>query len=166
MNSPVILSFYSQLMNLLPSFCQTIEKSKENDFTRNRKLPLPRLLVTLLHLTAGGSRHDGVDIKLGDFFNLSRRDGLWPEVQTPHRSALTKARSKLGWEAFAGLLRKAVDLERIKYFRNATNIRGAACRSLLSTVPSTRYRQHLNSARHSTLIADWISRVKAIIRKP
>ena len=110
MNSPVILSFYSQLMSLLPSFCQTIEKSKENDFTRNRKLPLPRLLVTLLHLTAGGSRHDGVDIKLGDLFNLSRRDGLWPEAQTPHRSALTKARSKLGWEAFAGLLRKAVDL--------------------------------------------------------
>jgi hypothetical protein len=67
-------------------------------------------MVTLLHLTVGGSRHDGVDIKLGEFFNLSRRGGLWPQAQTPHRSALTKARAKLGWEAFAALLRQAVDL--------------------------------------------------------
>jgi hypothetical protein len=66
--------------------------------------------VTLLHLTAGGSRHDGVDIKLGDFFNLSRRGGLWPEAQTPHRSAFTKARNKLNWKAFTELFRQAVDL--------------------------------------------------------
>ncbi len=110
MNSPVILSFYNQLISLLPAFCQSLEKSKDAYFTRTRKLPLPRLITTILHLTAGGSRHDGVDIKLGDFFNLSRRGGLWPEAQTPHRSALTKARNKIGWEAFAALLRKAVDL--------------------------------------------------------
>lgn len=110
MNSPVILSFYSQLISLLPSFCQTVDKSKKEYFTRTRKLPLPRLIATLLHLTAGGSRHDGVDIKLGGLFNLSRRNGLWPKAQTPHRSALTKARSKLSWEAFAELLRKVVDL--------------------------------------------------------
>jgi hypothetical protein len=71
---------------------------------------LPRLIVTLLHLTASGSRFDGVDIKLSEFFNLSRRGGLWPEAQTPHRSALTKARSKLGWQSFAVLLRQAVEL--------------------------------------------------------
>jgi len=67
-------------------------------------------MATLLHLTAGGSRHDGVDIKLGDLFTLSQRAGLWPDTQAPHWSALSKARSKLSWEAFAGLLRKAVDL--------------------------------------------------------
>ncbi|MDP1666053.1 MAG: hypothetical protein Q8L79_13115 [Methylobacter sp.] len=66
--------------------------------------------MTLLHLTASGSHHEGVDIKLSGFFNLSRRGGLWPEAQTPHRSALTKARSKVSWETFAELLRKAVDL--------------------------------------------------------
>lgn len=110
MDSPVTLSFYTQLISLLPLFCQTVEKSKAEHFTRSRKLPLPRLIVTLLHLAAGGSRHDGVDIKLGDFLNLSRRGGLWPEAQTPHRSALAKARSKLRWETFAELLRKAVNL--------------------------------------------------------
>ena len=94
----------------MPAFCLTVEKSKPGHFTRTRKLPLPRLIVTLLHLTAGGSRHEGVDIKLGGFFNLSRRGGLWPQAQTPHRSALTKARNKLHWKAFAGLFRQAVDL--------------------------------------------------------
>jgi Transposase DDE domain len=71
---------------------------------------LPRLIVSLLHLVAGGANRDGVDIKLGDFFNLSRRGGLWPDAEVPDRSAVTKARSKLGWESFAALLRKAVDL--------------------------------------------------------
>lgn len=110
MNTPVIHSFYSQLIGLLPAFCQTVGKLKKEHFTRSRKLPLSRLIVTLLHLTASGSHHEGVDIKLSGFFNLSRRGGLWPEAQTPHRSALTKARSKVSWETFAELLRKAVDL--------------------------------------------------------
>jgi len=71
---------------------------------------LPRLIVSLLHLVAGGANRDGVDIKLGDFFSLSRRGGLWPDAEVPDRSAVTKARNKLGWESFAALLRKAVDL--------------------------------------------------------
>jgi hypothetical protein len=88
MNTPVIHSFYSQLIGLLPAFCQTVGKLKKEHFTRSRKLPLSRLIVTLLHLTASGSHHEGVDIKLSGFFNLSRRGGLWPEAQTSHRSAL------------------------------------------------------------------------------
>lgn len=71
---------------------------------------MPRLIVSLLHLVAGGSSRDGVDIKLGDFFNLSRRGGLWQDAEVPDRSAVTKARSKLGWESFAALLRQAVEL--------------------------------------------------------
>jgi len=71
---------------------------------------LPTLIVTLLHLAASGSRTDGVDIKLGEFFNLSRRSGLWPDAEIPHRSALTKARSKLSWQSFKELLRQAVNL--------------------------------------------------------
>lgn len=57
-----------------------------------------------------GSSRDGVDIKLGGFFNMSKRSGLWPDAEVPDRSAVTKARSKLRWESFAALLRKAVDL--------------------------------------------------------
>jgi hypothetical protein len=67
---PLLLSFYTQLISLLLSFCQTVEKSKAGHFTRNRKLPLPRLIVTLLQLTASGSRHDGVDLKNWERFSL------------------------------------------------------------------------------------------------
>ncbi len=114
---------------------------KAAHFTRDRKLPLPRLIVSILHLTAGGSRRDGVEIKLRDFFNLYRHGGLWPEVQALHRSALTKARSKLGWEAFAGLLQQAVDLaylyfpQRDEYTWNGLSV--YACDGSKYTLPAT-----------------------------
>ena len=48
--------------------------------------------------------------KLGEFFTLARRSGLWPEGQSPHRSALTKARAKMPWQAFETLLNQSVAL--------------------------------------------------------
>jgi DDE family transposase len=51
-----------------------------------------------------------VATKLGEFFTLARRSGLWPEGQSPHRSALTKARAKLPWQAFEALLTQSVAL--------------------------------------------------------
>jgi hypothetical protein len=87
-----------------------VDKRETGDFTRNRKLPLPKLIVLLLYLVAGGSGHDGVDIKLGEFFSISRRAGLWADAQAPHRSALSKARKKVCWETFEALLGKVVSL--------------------------------------------------------
>ena len=84
-------------------FCETLKKSKKKDFTRNRKLPLERLLATILHLCASSSK-DGMDIKLNEFFKQSRRSGLWENAVAPHRSALTKARKKLDWTVFEKLL--------------------------------------------------------------
>ncbi|HLA35902.1 MAG TPA: hypothetical protein VJ001_13655 [Rhodocyclaceae bacterium] len=110
MTTTAILNFYDKLVSLVPSFCQTVKKARDEDFTRDSKLPLPRLIATILNLVANGSRYDGVDIKLADFFGLSKRGGLWPEAQIPHRSALTKARSKLDWTAFVELLRRTIDL--------------------------------------------------------
>ena len=43
--------FY-KLSELLMDFCEMLKKSKKKDFTRNRKLPLERLLATILHLCA------------------------------------------------------------------------------------------------------------------
>ena len=110
MTTPAILDFYNKLVNLIPSFCKTVEKARDGDFTRNCKLTLPRLIATILNLVASGSRFDGIDIKLTSFFNLSKRGGLWPQAQTPQRSTLTKARSKLDWKVFVELLRKTIDL--------------------------------------------------------
>lgn len=105
----MLLDFYQQLTKLLVTFCQNLAKKKAGDFTKNRKLPLLHLILTLLFL-AGGSRFEGVDIKLSQFYKAMRQNGLWPQATSLHRSALTKARSKLDWSALADLLHKIVDL--------------------------------------------------------
>jgi hypothetical protein len=51
-----------------------------------------------------------VDGKSGAFFRHARRSGLWPEAEAVHRSAVTKARAKLPWTAFAHLHQQAVRL--------------------------------------------------------
>lgn len=105
----MLLDFYQQLTDLLPTFCQSIARKKAGDFTKTRKLPLLHLILTLLFLV-GGSRHDGVDIKLGQFYSTMRQSGLWPQAKTSHRSTLTKARGKLDWSVLADLFHKIVDL--------------------------------------------------------
>ena len=77
-----LLSKFSALITM---FCESLKKSKQKDFTRNRKLPLERLLATILHLCACSSK-DGVDIKLNEFFKQARRNELWENAATPHRS--------------------------------------------------------------------------------
>lgn len=52
----------------------------------------------------------GVDVKSGLFFRQSRQSGLWPDGEPVHRSALTKARRKIGWEVFRDILDRAVRL--------------------------------------------------------
>ena len=51
-----------------------------------------------------------MDGKSGAFFRHARRSGLWPEAEAVHRSAVTKARAKLPWNAFAQLHQEAVRL--------------------------------------------------------
>src|SRR2546427_12789141 len=74
-----------------------------------RNALLVRLIVVLLSLVGSG-RDKGVATKLDAFFTLARRSGLWPEGHSPHRSALTKARAKLPWQALGTLLRRSVAL--------------------------------------------------------
>jgi hypothetical protein len=118
--------FY-KLSELLMDFCETLKKSKKKDFTRNRKLPLERLLATILHLCASSSK-DGMDIKLNEFFKQSQRSGLWENAFAPHRSALTKARKKLDWTVFEKLLTEINTLaneffpKRSEYFWNDLSV--------------------------------------------
>lgn len=103
------LDFYERLLTLFVHFVQTITKKRSQDFSRRRKLPLGKLIVVLISLVASG-RDKGVATKLGEFFTLARRSGLWPEGQSPHRSALTKARAKIPWQAFETLFNQSVAL--------------------------------------------------------
>jgi hypothetical protein len=98
---------YERLVELLHRFVPQLSKHRAQDFSRHRKLPLLRLLVFLLSLVASG-RDKSIDTTLSDFFTLARRSTLWPDAQSPHRSALRKARAKVPWQAFATLLGQAV----------------------------------------------------------
>jgi Transposase DDE domain len=97
------------LLTLFLHFVQTLITPRAQDFSRRRKLPLAYLIVVLISLAASG-RDQGVATKLDAFFTWARRSGLWPTGHNPHRSALTKARAKLPWQAFALLLRRSVAL--------------------------------------------------------
>src|SRR5215468_9968416 len=101
--------FYERLLTLFLHFVQTITVPRAQDFSRRRKLPLAHLIVVLISLAASG-RDTGVATKLDALFTLARRSGLWPEGHSPHRSALTKARAKLPWQAFETLLTQSVAL--------------------------------------------------------
>ena len=72
------VDFYERLLTLFFHFVQTITKKRSQDFSRRRKLPLAQLIVVLISLVASG-RDKGVATKLGEFFTLARRSGLWPE---------------------------------------------------------------------------------------
>ncbi len=71
------------------------------DFSRDRKLPFDKLVTLVLSLSSD-SNNKGVDIKCGDFFRLSRRNGLWLDAESVHvhRSAVTKGRKKIPWQVF------------------------------------------------------------------
>ena len=96
-------------LNLIPKNIDPEVKQDATDFTRDRKLPFPKLIAFILSLTASGKSR-GVDIKSGEFFKTARRSGLWPDAEAVHRSALTHARGKVPWTVFSGIFRDAVDL--------------------------------------------------------
>ena len=84
-------------------------KLSPTHFTRQRKLPFPRLIVFLLSIVSCG-KGKGVDIKAEEFFKNARRSELWPEAETIHRSALSKARKKVPWKTFEDLFYDSIDL--------------------------------------------------------
>jgi len=96
-------------LEIIPRTIDPSQKRSPKDFTRNRKLPFPRLLVFVLSLVASGKSR-GVDVKSSEFFRNAKRSGLWPDAEPIHRSALTKARKKVGWNSFQEMLEKAVHL--------------------------------------------------------
>ena len=108
--NPCQLSTYlNKFVQLIPKLLPESQKNSPTDFTRSRKLPLPKLLTFLLSLSASG-KTQGVDGKSGEFFKQARRSGLWPKAEAVHRSAVTKARKKLSWTLFDNLMTDAVQL--------------------------------------------------------
>lgn len=98
-----------KILSIIPKRINPSQKKKDSDFTRDCKLPFPKLITFILSIVASG-KSKGVDTKSGEFFKNARRSGLWPDAQAIHRSALTKARSKVHWAVFRDILCKAVEV--------------------------------------------------------
>ncbi len=96
-------------LNLIPKNIDPKTKQSAADFTRDRKLPFPKVITLTLSLVASG-KNKGVDIKSGDFFKSARRSGLWPDAEAVHRSGISLARNKVPWTVFRDIEQKAVDL--------------------------------------------------------
>ena len=102
-------AFLHRFFDLIPTTLAADQKTTPTHFTRTRKLPLPRLIMSLLSLVATGQGRS-VDTHLGSFFRTARRSGLWPDAEAPHRSAVSKARNKVPWTLFQTILADAVQL--------------------------------------------------------
>jgi hypothetical protein len=96
-------------LTIIPEALDVKQKRCPKDFTRTRKLPLPRVIICTLSLVANGNTN-GVDTHVGNIFRTARRSGLWPDANAVHRSALSKARKKVPWEVFQQTLLDAVHL--------------------------------------------------------
>jgi len=111
-SSPQTPSFDEQtilqsFVDIIPKTLNPAQKISPKDFTRNSKLPFPKLMITTISLVGNGD-HNGVDIHLGKFFRHARRSGLWLSAEAIHRSTLSKARQKVSWKLFQETLQNAV----------------------------------------------------------
>ena len=104
-------SSFNLISSLIPSSIPSRFQQKSTDFTRDRQLPFPQL-VTFLLSSATSDKNTGLNIKAGDFAKQARRSGLFPDIQAVSAGAISKARTKVPWEAFQNIFHDAVDLTR------------------------------------------------------
>ena len=94
------LSEYTQkFLGIIPQKIDPAQQESSKDFSRDSKLPFPKLITFILSIVASG-RTKGVDVKSGEFFRNAGRSGLWHDAKAIHRSTLTKARRKVPWPIF------------------------------------------------------------------
>jgi hypothetical protein len=96
-------------LNIIPDTLDSQQKRRRQDFTRIRKLPVNKVILSTISLVGNGNTN-GTATHLGHLFRNARRSGLWPDAQAVHPSALSKARKKVPWEVFQTTLHDAVDL--------------------------------------------------------
>lgn len=94
---------------MIPDTLDAKQKRRPQDFTRSRKLPFNKVMLTTMSLVGKGNTN-GATTPIGALFRNARRSGLWPDAQAVHPSALSKARQKVPWEVFQSTLHEAVDL--------------------------------------------------------
>lgn len=104
-----LLPFLHPFLQLIPDTLDAKHKRRPQDFTRFRKLPVNKTILTTMSIVAKGDTQ-GMNSQIGALFRNARRSGLWPNAQAVHHSALSKARQKVPWEVFQHTLSNAVAL--------------------------------------------------------
>lgn len=108
-NSCKFHSVLSSLQALIPADIPADFQRTTADFSRERKLPFPKLVTLVLSLACSG-KHKGLVAKCQEFFRMANRNGVWQSNSPPHHSAVSKARKKIPWEVFKNIFHDAVDL--------------------------------------------------------
>jgi len=96
-------------LEMIPDTLDVTQKRRPQDFTRSRKLPFNKVILSTMSLVGKGNTN-GANTQIGSLFRNARRSGLWPDAQAVHPSALSKARQKVPWEVFQTTLDDAVEL--------------------------------------------------------
>jgi hypothetical protein len=86
-------------LTILPDTLDVKQKRRPQDFTRSRKLPFNKVILSTISLVGKGN-NNGTATHIGNLFRNARRSGLWPAAQAVHPSALSKARKNVPWEVF------------------------------------------------------------------
>ncbi|MFZ5437701.1 MAG: transposase, partial [Patescibacteria group bacterium] len=66
--------------------------------------------MTLLLSVVASGKGKGIDLKTVEFLNNAKLSGIWTNISDIHRSALTRARKKLGWTIFEATFKKSVSM--------------------------------------------------------
>lgn len=96
------------ISSFLPQHRKDLETSfAENDFSRDRKLPLPVTLALIINMVRPGKRF-GYQEVINRFFSDTRL-AHDQEIHPPDKSALFRARKKVPFEVFSELFQGAVE---------------------------------------------------------
>ena len=100
---------WKEFSALIPLLLPDHSDHDPQHFTRERKLPLPKLISFVLSLAASGAEQ-GMAMLFEQFAANACDQGAWPRADVVHASALTKARAKLSWSVFDTLLKQSAAL--------------------------------------------------------
>lgn len=103
------MSLLDELSSIIPESINSDYILKKNAFSRERSLPLKKLLSFTLS-AASAHKNSSIATRLNEFFSTTNTFGLWKNNSVCSSSAVSKARQKIHWNAFHDMFLNAVSL--------------------------------------------------------
>jgi len=98
----------SWLRSCLPSVAPTEFKNSDSDFTRRRKLDFKTIFAFIL-ASASSGKDSSLTSDKNSFFSFCRLLGVENGECSPHKSSISRAKSKISFLAFKSVLDQVVD---------------------------------------------------------